>query len=359
MLTLCLGAAGCGENLDTSYGQRKGTAPDSVNGTAVFAKMFQQAGHKVHSWGTLSPRLKERADCIVWFPDSYEPASGEVRRWLRQWLLDEGGRTLIYVGRDFDAAVWYWDKVGPNVPNDQKTEFLRRRTDARKYDARRRASLKSGNAGWYTLDAQAKPRKVRSLQGEPDWLAGVDPAKLEIELRSRIAPPAGAKTLLESDGDTLISCQPVGTSKLIVVANGSFLLNLALVNHEHRKLAGRLVREAGSPQQTVVFLESGPYGPGISEEDPSLAPPTGLEIFSVWPTSWILLHLAAAGIIFCLARYPIFGRPLAPQTPGTSDFGKHVEALGKLLKRSRDPSYAMTRLRHYRETVRGDGRKKE
>jgi hypothetical protein len=351
--------AGCGKDIDTIYGQRKGLAPKSVNGTAVFAEMFEQAGHRVFSWGVLSPRLSEHADCIVWFPDSFDWPSDEVREWLEQWLQEQGGRTLIYVGRDFDAGLWYWEKIEPDVPDDQKAEFQRRKTSAQTEFHSRRMGIPSGDAGWYHIDQKRDPRNVRSLHGNPDWLEGVDPTKLEIELQGRVHPSDDAEVLLESEGDMLISTEPFGESGLIVVANGSFLLNLALVNREHRKLAGRLVHQTGPPRKTVVFLESGPAGPEILENDPSLAPPSGLEIFNVWPTSWVLLHLAVAGIIFCFSRYPIFGRPFAPQMRGTADFGKHVEALGKLVARCRETNYAVTRLSEYKQTIRGDGRKSE
>ena len=46
------------------------------------ARCSRQAGHKVSSCRTLSPRLTQQADCIVWFPDDFRPPSKEVRRWL-------------------------------------------------------------------------------------------------------------------------------------------------------------------------------------------------------------------------------------------------------------------------------------
>ena len=93
--------------------------------------MFEQAGHNVYSWGTLSPRLETRADCIVWFPDDFEPPSDEVRHWLENWLFDRPGRTLIYVGRDFDAAPWYWEKVEAGAPAEQIPKLRTKRREAK------------------------------------------------------------------------------------------------------------------------------------------------------------------------------------------------------------------------------------
>lgn len=343
--------AGCGQDIETTYGQREGAAASSsVNGTGVLAEMFEQAGHRVFSWRTLSPRLRNRADCIVWFPNDFEPPGEKVRQWLVEWLDEVPGRTLIYVGRDFDATPWYWQKVEPGTPDDQLAELRQRKLTALSAFRLQRQEIPETNDGWFREDPQLKPRQVRSLTGKPEWLEGVDPAKVEIELNGRMKPSPDAEVVLASDDDMLASVEWFGESRLIVVANGSFLLNLPLVNHEHRKLAGHLIDKIGEPRKTVVFLESWSGGPQIIEEDPTASMPTGLEMFHLWPTSWILLHLAVVGILLCFARYPIFGLPRDPEPDTVSDFGKHIQALGDLLSRSGDTSYAMSRILHYRQT---------
>ncbi|MCE9548386.1 MAG: hypothetical protein K8T25_23170 [Planctomycetia bacterium] len=137
------------------------------------------------------------------------------------------------------------------------------------------------------------------------------------------------------------------------MTNGSFLLNFPLLNHEHRKLAVRLVGEVGSGRK-VAFLESGADGPRLLEEEPAIEIPSGLEMFGIWPMNLLLLHLAVLGVVFCLARWPIFGRPTSAPPQATSDFGKHIDALGELLELSRDQSYARTRTLAYHQTLRGE-----
>jgi hypothetical protein len=305
----------------------------------------------------LTPRLRQQADCIVWFPNDFSPPSPAVCDWLEHWLREQPGRTLIYVGRDFDAAVWYWEQMLPSAPPDQKAEFQRRRNETRKlFNSDLRRLTAPEDCDWFTVKP-SQHREVTTLKGDPKWVEGVDASKLEIELNHRMVPSGGAQTLevlLESKGDMLVASRRLDQSQLIVVANGSFLLNLPLVNHEHRKLAGRLIEAVGPPRQTVVFLESYPGGPMIFEADPASAPPSALAIFNIWPTNWILLHLAAAGILFCFYRFPIFGRPREPEPEGTSDFGRHIEALGKLLERSGERETAAARLAQYRQLTRGD-----
>jgi hypothetical protein len=348
---LLLFVAGCTPRVETNYGSRQGPGPtESVNGTAVLSEMFTRAGHKVYSWHFLSPRLQERADCIVWIPDDYAPPSPQVRKWLEDWLCDKPNRTLIYVGRDFDAGPYYWKQVAPTAPPAQTALAQGELSFEQARVSGDRARLPANDDfSWCTLDSTAKARSVRTLEGDPAWLADIDPAKVEIELESRLIPTAATKILLGSEGDMLVGSTPWQGSRLIVVANGSFLLNLPLVNREHRKLAGKLIDEIGPPSQKVVFLESRTGGPQIRNRDPSWGTPTGLEIFQEEPTNWILLHLAVAGVIFCFVRWPIFGHPRRVKHVNESDFGRHLAAEAELLKRTRDTAFAMTRLMHYRQ----------
>jgi hypothetical protein len=139
--------------------------------------------------------------------------------------------------------------------------------------------------------------------------------------------------------------------ELLIVANGSFVLNEPLVNHEHRKLAARLIDHVGTPK-SVAFLESGAGGPMLLETEPEQGIKNGMEIFGVAPFNWIFLHLAVLGAIFCVARFPIFGAPRPLDPAPLSDFGRHVWALGKLLERTGDREFAISRLQHYQQNVR-------
>jgi hypothetical protein len=141
---------------------------------------------------------------------------------------------------------------------------------------------------------------------------------------------------------------------VVVVNNGSFLLNLPLVEHEHRKLAGKLIAECGPPKKKIVFLESGSGGPPVYEEEPGENYPTGFEALTVWPIGAILMHFIVFGTVLLVSLMSIFGRPGdLPRVP-VSDFGHHIEALGNLLARTQNQSYAAARLRDYQEKVRGD-----
>jgi len=351
---VCLCCAGCRKGLESAYGHRSGFGVEkSVNGTRVLGELFEQAGHRVLSWNRLSPRLWQRADCIVWFPNDFDAPSEPARDWLESWLEEKPGRRLIYVGRDFDAASWYWKKLEPSAPAARREAWKEYRRKAEERFARRRGgTLTRDESPWFKIDRKPSKRTVRTLSGDDEWLDGIHSKKLEIELRGRLVPAEGATVLLASEGDSLVSRQAIGQGELILVANGSFLLNLPLVNHEHRKLAGKLVDRLGTERRTVVFLESGERGPRIVEKEPVSGTPTGVEIFNLWPTNWILLHLAAVGILFCFWRFPIFG-PASPGEPERlSDFGKHLDAVAELLRQSGNEQYARDRIQQYVQRVK-------
>jgi hypothetical protein len=219
---------------------------------------------------------------------------------------------------------------------------------------------------------------AESLSGA--WAVGIDGTKTDIELRGRMdVPAAGAAGIVDLDSsfqenplfERLLASQRetiVGRitwpdafeenttapgSQLLFVVNGSFLLNLPLVNHEHRKLAQRLITACGPPGRTV-FLESGEGGPQVFASEPGVSAPTGFEVFTVWPLGVILVHLTALGFLACIAFFPVFGRPRQLPARPSSDFGQHVEALGELIEETGDREFAWQKLRSYQEQIRGE-----
>ena len=355
-LLLC---SGCGpDEIETEYGRRRGPgAKTSVNGTAVLADMFRASGARVSTWRRLSPKL-ESADTIVWIPDDFTPPTDEQQEFLEDWLWAGVDRTLVYVGRDYDGATRYWEQVRTTAPPEQEMELARRQAMAQsEFDAARAMIPREEDCGWFKLRAATQRQTVRALNGP--WSDGVDAAKADLEITSLLEPPddvGEVTTLLAAESDPLVfqlQDERWDTGKVVVVANGSFLLNLALVNHEHRKLAGRLIALC-APAKRVVLLESGAGGPSIVARDGDSDRQTGFEIFTVWPLGFVMLHLAIVGITLCIASFPIFGRPRELTSASTSDFGQHVAALGDLLAKTRDRQYAIDRLKEYEEQVRGE-----
>jgi hypothetical protein len=356
-LLLLLGLlSGCHEkDIRTVYGMRSGYGVKSVNGTSVFGQMLDDAGHRVRSWQLLSPSL-EAADVIVWFPDESGPPSPDVVAWFDDWLqYSYGDKTLIYVGRAYDAEKLYWARTQALAPARLKGQYSQKLAQAPRESLAGRNKPTAGDAeGWFSISLPKRAKRVAKLGGP--WSKGIDAKKTTIEHSQVISPEEGFGILLDDgSGHPLVSKWTYeadevewteNDSRLIVIENGSFLLNAALVNHENRKLAGRLIAELGEGGKKVVFLESN-ANPTISDTDPSNSPPTGLELFRIWPIGAVLAQVAALGLVFALARFPIFGVPRRLERPSLTDFGKHVAALGRLLAATRDRAYADGLLKKY------------
>ncbi len=367
MLWSVLLCSGCNhyEVLPIEYGKRSG---DSVNGTAVFAAMCENAGFRVQTRRTLGPELQRIAEVIVWFPNDFEPPSAKHQQWFDNWLQSGGGRTLLIVGRDFEAQESYWADVNKRGLSNNKSlaaSYLANATLEvnRKYNGQPFPH----DGGWYEKTAATKQGKVTGVGGL--WSGLINPAAAQIEshslladtspnptieLLTEIAPNNSAPLVFVEEIPANWSSQATSnTSQRITVANGSFLLNYPLVNKEHRKLAALMIQQIASTSSggEMVFIESGPGGPPI-RTSPSLAKfSTGLEFFSMPPLGTFLSHLALLGILFCFVRWPIFGRPKEPPRQTGVDFGLHLGALGSLLERTGDKNYARLRLEQYQRSL--------
>lgn len=392
LFALALAAAlllpvGCARReLPTEYGKRRPTAAGhSVSGTAALAKLFESQGAKIRGASKLSDRL-EQVQTIVWTPDSFKGPSLNERLWLERWLHNQGagGRTLIYIGRDFDPAERYWELIAETSKPPESFERKRRWADVKSKNEAARAQIPTRQPyGWFDQLGSIGERKIDSLDGP--WAEGIDPAKADLWLNTRldlptdnvapvIPPPVitfpwktkpkkkakeepptvqlgtgESEILLQSENDILAFRQmwrDVPNSQLIVVANGSFALNLPLANNEHRKLAMRLVKLCPA-NGAVAFLESGEGGVSISkgeEAENAIA----WRMMTTWPLGVIVIHFAALGLAYIVSRFLQFGRPKKLPAESQSDFGKHVDALGKMLARTRDHAFATNNLQQYR-----------
>ena len=354
-----------GESLPASYGRRRGRGADSVNGTGVLADMFELRRFQVRTADRLSPRLNKDVDVIVWFPNDFEPPTKKQREFLERWLSGDLRRTLIYVGRDYNAAPHYWKAVqsGASPEEAKRVGELAAHAEAA-HESHRGTMPRREYARWFTVSSGGTEQTVKTLSGP--WSQGIDPTKAQISIRGRLdiptaadatgendpLPPGDITPLLIGDRQTLAFRATHLTwtnGQVIVVANGSFLLNYPLVNREHRKLASRLIDECNGGT-SVVFLESGPGGPEVLDKE---SPTTGgLAMLRIWPLNAIVIHLTIFGIVFCLARWPVFGRPKDLPGENPADFGRHVTALGQLLARTKNLAYAQSRLAQYHQQAR-------
>lgn len=344
------------KDINIEYGGRTGRASRSVNGTSVFADMFKQRGPSVTTWSRLSPRLR-RSDVIVWVPDSFELPNAKTTDYFEEeWLNsdDRRLRTLIYVARDFDAAVEYWDVQSKTTTG---TSYLESRSQAArmKSDHALGRSMTAVNlsSDWFSIESNQSFVETTVTQGE--WVSDFD-QKVTLPVSGKLETPKPKdsrkyEVLLGSRESPLIVrmtdkyAWPDG--KVIIVLNGSTVLNLPLVEHQNREIAAKLIDECGDAIRRVTFLETGPGGmPPISTADPKAH--SGFDALKIWPINSILMHLIIAGTLFCAWVFPIFGRPRKLETDTPSSFSKHIRALGELLALTQDRQSAMAKVQQYR-----------
>ena len=131
-------------------------------------------------------------------------------------------------------------------------------------------------------------------------------------------------------------------ARVLVVANGSFLLNAALVNRARRPLASQVVRWAGEEPMHVAFVE----GSFVLGDPP--AQPSVFSLLDIPPFGWLAAQLLALGLAVCLARAPSLGRPRPDPPSGEDRPVAHPEALGALWERTGAADDARSALRTYR-----------
>jgi hypothetical protein len=188
--------------------------------------------------------------------------------------------------------------------------------------------------------AAEPPRKCKKLAGP--WAQDVDAAGAGLTVHEPLK--AGDDYfLLHSDGDILAMEWKVESgSRVLAIANGSFLLNLPLVIAARRPLAARAVDWVGRSPRRVAFV-AGPLSSGAE------SPPTLIDLILQNKTfRWVAIHLELLGLLFCLARAPRLGRPIPEASSDADRPAAHAEAVGVLLERSRGLSTARDLLETYR-----------
>ena len=341
--------------LESKYGRARGKSfSKSVNGTSVFAEMFRATGRKVQFDRRLTPRLN-KYETIVWFPNRFEPPEEKTIERLEDWFSNGYGRTLIYVDRDFDSEIVYWKKAFTKAAPADREKIRRRITLIEsRYESQRELDADSDHnrCSWFEITKRFPPSRCESFDGP--WSSLIDAARSDIYLTSDLSVTVsgmnGSEELLSSGGQPLItrltSWQLNGGS-IIIVHNGSSLLNLPLVNSENRLLAAELIDECGYGD--VKFLESDQDGPEISNSSSSNN--TLWDWASHAPLCYILPHLIWLGLIFCFVYFPIFGRAKKIASQSNTDFASHIQATAKLLSQSTDRNLARQKVDHAIQTV--------
>ncbi len=226
-------------------------------------------------------------------------------------------------------------------------------------DARRKRKRPS----WLGKPKAANPLKPASQMADDDevdeafsqWYPEEIDSREEWDAAVREAPDSEI-LLAGQDGQPLVfrlTSERFYDSQILIVTNGAPLLNGSLVLPLHQRI-GELLIDACLPARRVALLafnEGGLMVSNVPEKDNRAA---GLEMLTVWPLSGITMPAAMLGIIVCVSLLPILGRPQSLARRSVSDFGLHIDAIGRMLYEARDKQHAQTAIADYFRKVRGE-----
>ena len=371
---LIAAAGGCTQQTDFTYGK---SADQSINGVSVFANLLSDRGHSVVRKRRLTKRIN-KFDTIIWAPDNEMHPPENVGAWIEEWLAGSGSQTnkvLVYIGRAYDAKTdYYKGKAQTSAPEYQESwrrELAEVLVNDREYFWGSRDDEQEPY--WFKKDS---PDLIDDTKIAGPWSEEVDTTAINLNCDELLLPVENyndeslypiatydtndadndrydyvyvnpqaefRNSELESNALLTVDGKPFafeirskyGSGKIIVISNGSFLLNYALLNPEHQKLAEKVADEVIGD---VVFLESAAQWPrvGGAADDPALQ--------WTWigkaPMTYIVPHFLFWGVLYCFAFYPNFGRPKRIKFHPPKAFRGHVKAVGAILSRSKEKSWA-------------------
>ncbi len=104
----------------------------------------------------------------------------------------------------------------------------------------------------------------------------------------------------------------------------------------------KVVRWAGDVPRNVAFVET------RHPESDAVGVGSVFAMLRVEPLNWVLAHWMGFLLLLSLSAAAILGRPRAEPSPGADRPVAHAEALGDLLRRTRDSDAARDLLDAYR-----------
>ncbi len=337
------GMSGCGAGFDATYGKSRGA---SLNGTSVLTRMLRDSGHEVRTAIRLNDELADWAEGIVRIAPYPGPPARDEAVWYRNWLSARRDRWLIYVVRDFDTVAEYWKSVRDDLTDSsgasRRAEAEQKRSEAADWVERlpKKAKPAADLVEWFAADTAWNPPRICTKLSGP-WAASIDAAAAGLTVHEPLKTAWGS-ILLQGDGKALVVDKVIGQGKVLVIANGSFLLNEAVVNRARRPLAELVIQWAAREAKKVALVE------GAFVLGGEAATPTIWDLLRRIPSlRWVAIHVGLAALLASLARAPRLGRPRPDPPSGADRPAEHALALGALLARAKAAPEARELLDHY------------
>jgi len=356
-LALSMLLAGCNQPIDTSPGRSRNL---SINGTGTFAELLRQRGHEVRAARRATEKVADWANVIVRFSLNPGLPDREEGDWLVDWLEAQPGRKLVYVVHDFDGESEFWDAVLASLPKDASESWSeqvkRNRDKARSWvgELPPKAKQPADKDEWFSINPKpGLPTTCKTLDGP--WAEGVDAHRAAITRPETFEVESDEPILLSGDGLPLaITWTFENGNQALALANGSFLLNEALLNHARRPLAMRLADWIGNPPLHVAFIEGASPMSGESESN------SPFRLIHTPPFNFVSPHILGFLLLLALSYAVRLGRPRPEPPSGVERPSAHPEAIGALLAKTRRADTArflIDAYRRWRSPSQGSGRK--
>lgn len=339
-LVISVTAAGCGPVPQSKYAAANGT---SINGVSVFVDLLRKTGHQVDLWRAVTPRLKQGYPTLIVFHSSFKELSKDVRREIQGTMISGGVKTLIIVVRDNDAAVDYWRQIRDrSEPSDIKTA-AGRAYDRHKqmFDLFADAEFTPNTGTWYGLKRADRSADSFTRNIDVEGSGGVVTVEARWPMNRRLEPAEGTTTLWSTGSEPLLTLDVAPTGKIFVLESATPLLNGGLVDSGNRRLAADLISRIPPDDRVAIATSSDWY------DRSALGSPGMLKFMIVHPNGWVFGQGILALVMFCWWKFPIFGRPRQTIDHQTARFGAHVEALARLLRKTKDTVFARQRVREW------------
>jgi len=380
-LVACLTvSSGCGSNtrpLETRYG-KVNEQPRSINSTSLFAERLEELGYDVTIRNRISPKINE-FNTIFWFPEHVRCPSDEATQAIEEWMdKGYGNRTLVYVGADYRADEDYYRAAQKRVAPSLQAESQRLLSEAQlATQARRSYRPDNTQCDWFDIEVIKPAKHSNLLTGVMADNSLLDVAP-ELPVEAVMTPKQSTsqwevEPLLTVDGEDLVyrladtsyTYNQTTPNQIIVVQNGSFLVNFAAIDPNKQALADQLVAEA-----TSLNEDDYGYGYGFSQQILILESEYDIPIRNTdfvnqnswaWiaeePLCYIVPHALLWGVLFCFVYFPIFGRPKNSPKKSTTSFGNHIDAIAKQLSKSSSKAHARRTVKQYQESITGSNKK--
>lgn len=341
-VVVLLTAAGCEQEIDTTYAAVRGT---SINGISAFAQLLRDTGHTVTARHSLPAVFEPDIETLVVFDDSFIGLESSVAEQLLGFLFEAGPRTLVLVLRDSDGAIDYLRDV---LARDDLSPRHRDRAEELLEDYERALAVATSEPRPATYPFPdglvVQPRTPAGEAVTVRLQADAEQPAEQITVRWRLhrclEPDDEADPLWTTGGERLLVRHLDDDATILVLASAAPLLNGGLVDPGNRRLAesmaallpvtGRLL-VTGSAK---VGAGLGRAGDGGSDGDGDGDTPSLWRLLRIQPLPWVAAQTIAAMLLFCWCTSPIFGRPRRTSTFLAQDFSHHVAALASLFDKS-------------------------